>query len=270
LGVLVGNRIRLLTSPVFIAVLGLLLLNDFLLKRLFHNWLTGKLSDFSGLFIFPLLFSVWIPRYKAWIYLSTAAGFMFWKSTYSQPLIDTINTVSAIRISRMAGMTDLIALSVLPVSWRCRPVNLPLRELQVKPMRPILAVAVSALCVFAFAATTTVEPEQVVVYDKDYQFELSREELVDRLSRLSLRSFSVEERVGADKEDGQLYKGRLDKDVCDSAGGRAEMKIYSRGTKSTLRLQTIKYNCSARLQDDATNLLEEFESRVTERLRAAK
>lgn len=39
----------LLANPVFISSLLLLLLNDFVFKPVYHNWLTGKLSDFCGL-----------------------------------------------------------------------------------------------------------------------------------------------------------------------------------------------------------------------------
>jgi hypothetical protein len=38
------NRLEELPSPAFIASLALLVLNDFVLKPVFHNALTGKLS----------------------------------------------------------------------------------------------------------------------------------------------------------------------------------------------------------------------------------
>ncbi len=48
------ERLKYLVSPLFIFVLFLLIINDFFLKAAFHNTFTGKLSDFSGLFIFPI------------------------------------------------------------------------------------------------------------------------------------------------------------------------------------------------------------------------
>lgn len=51
------RNFSILVSPGFLLCLCLLLLNDFILKSEFHNALTGKLSDFAGLFIFPLFFS---------------------------------------------------------------------------------------------------------------------------------------------------------------------------------------------------------------------
>jgi len=44
-----------LLDPVAIAAIGLLLLNDHVLKALWPGALTGKLSDFAGLAFFPLL-----------------------------------------------------------------------------------------------------------------------------------------------------------------------------------------------------------------------
>src|SRR3990170_5839611 len=44
-----------LGHPLTLACIGLLLVNDHFLKRLYPSTLTGKLSDFAGLFFFPFL-----------------------------------------------------------------------------------------------------------------------------------------------------------------------------------------------------------------------
>ena len=44
-----------LLHPVALAAIGLLLVNDHLLKAAWPGWWTGKLSDFAGLIFFPLL-----------------------------------------------------------------------------------------------------------------------------------------------------------------------------------------------------------------------
>ena len=44
-----------LVQPLTLASVALLLLNDHILKWLIPSWLTGKLSDFAGLFFFPYL-----------------------------------------------------------------------------------------------------------------------------------------------------------------------------------------------------------------------
>jgi len=43
------------THPAVWLAIGLLVLNDHVLKRVATSWLTGKLSDFAGLAFFPLL-----------------------------------------------------------------------------------------------------------------------------------------------------------------------------------------------------------------------
>ncbi len=50
--------LRCLLHPVAIGSISLLVLNDHLLKEAAPSWLTGKLSDFAGLFFFPFLLAV--------------------------------------------------------------------------------------------------------------------------------------------------------------------------------------------------------------------
>ena len=71
---------REFTSLGFILGLAILLLNDFYLKTLFGNWFTGKLSDFAGLFIFPMFWSILFPRFKNKIYFVTLIIFIYWLS----------------------------------------------------------------------------------------------------------------------------------------------------------------------------------------------
>ena len=58
------NNLKILTSYWFMTGLILLLLNDFIFKEMYGNWLTGKLSDFTGLFIFPLFWTALFPKNK--------------------------------------------------------------------------------------------------------------------------------------------------------------------------------------------------------------
>jgi hypothetical protein len=44
-----------LLHPVAVAAVGILLLNDHVMKQASPGWLTGKVSDFAGLIFFPLL-----------------------------------------------------------------------------------------------------------------------------------------------------------------------------------------------------------------------
>jgi hypothetical protein len=115
---------------------------------------------------------------------------------------------------------------------------------RVTSLRPIWALSASAICVFAFAATTTVRPEQIIRYDKEYYFDFSRDELIRRLEDLSLESAGAHEiRSG---ESRYIYSGTLDDDICDSNGGQIKMRVSSRPPdKSTLLLETVSYHCDS-------------------------
>lgn len=46
---------RLMLHPVLLIALLILIVNDHVLKAAYPGWLTGKLSDFTGLVVFPLM-----------------------------------------------------------------------------------------------------------------------------------------------------------------------------------------------------------------------
>jgi hypothetical protein len=50
-----GNSLRCLQQPTTLLSIVLLLLNDHILKIVVPSWLTGKISDFAGLYFFPFL-----------------------------------------------------------------------------------------------------------------------------------------------------------------------------------------------------------------------
>ncbi len=105
----------LLASPIFIAAVGLLLLNDFFLKRGFPCWFTGKLSDFAGLFAFSVMGLILWPRRVSLFFV--ASWFVFWKIPLSQPLIDWWNASIGCEIGRTVDYTDLAAIAVVPLAW---------------------------------------------------------------------------------------------------------------------------------------------------------
>lgn len=109
---------KYLLSPIFIVSLVLLLLNDLLLKDIFHNTFTGKLSDFSGVIVL-VLFIHFINDRKKWINsIFVAVFFIFWKSTISESLIDTFNALGVFRIGRTVDYWDLLALITLSLLGR--------------------------------------------------------------------------------------------------------------------------------------------------------
>ncbi len=102
---------------VFITGLLVLALNDHYLKQHYHNWLTGKLSDFAGLLIFPMFLQFVFPRLSGWSVILTGLLFIFWKLPISSGFIHFYNTFTLIPISRTLDYSDYIALAVLPLTW---------------------------------------------------------------------------------------------------------------------------------------------------------
>lgn len=140
---------KLFYGKLFLISVGLLLLNDFYLKYQFHNYLTGKLSDFVGLFAFPYFVSLLIKNKVKTIYILTGMSFVFWKSSSSQFAIDFINNIG-IGINRVVDYSDLIALLILPLSYHYRTTNTSgIKKINFLPKGLIIGI-----CSFAFIATT--------------------------------------------------------------------------------------------------------------------
>src|SRR5437762_1943110 len=51
-----GASLTALASPLSLAAIAILLINDHLLKQVWPSFLTGKLSDFAGLYFAPVVF----------------------------------------------------------------------------------------------------------------------------------------------------------------------------------------------------------------------
>lgn len=52
------RQLRVLAHPAILAALALLALNDFVLRRAWPSWFTGKLGDFAWLFAAPPVVAV--------------------------------------------------------------------------------------------------------------------------------------------------------------------------------------------------------------------
>ena len=86
------RKLSLLESPLFLASLALLAVNDIFLKPIEINWFTGKLSDFAGLSALLLtLIALWPSKAKtlAWI---TALGWVVWKTPLARPILEVIES----------------------------------------------------------------------------------------------------------------------------------------------------------------------------------
>jgi hypothetical protein len=103
-----------LVSPTYLFALIVLLLNDFVLKSHFAGFVTGKLSDFAGLFA-AAVFLLVITRRSA-VLVALVLCFAFWKSPFSGGVIRIWNSATGFSIGRTVDPTDLIALSVIPLA----------------------------------------------------------------------------------------------------------------------------------------------------------
>lgn len=100
-------------NPIFVFSLILLLLNDFLFKAMYHNFVTGKLSDFAGIIVFTLFLLVFFHKQKRAVYLFVILFFSFWKSPLSGNFIDFLNLNLNFSYTRIVDYSDLFCLLLL-------------------------------------------------------------------------------------------------------------------------------------------------------------
>src|ERR1051326_3847420 len=117
------NKLNLLLHPFFIVSIILLLLNDISWKHEYHNWLTGKLSDFTGMFALPIFFYAVFSNNKKFIFICSGLFFICWKTELSEPILITVNYFLPVSISRVIDYSDLSALAMLLPAYHLREPN---------------------------------------------------------------------------------------------------------------------------------------------------
>jgi hypothetical protein len=201
-----------LGNPVFIGSVLILVLNDWFLKQTFSNTLTGKLSDFAGLFALPFFLGALFPKNAVKMYIVTAMLFIAWKSAFIQPFIDFANGIG-LPIHRTVDYTDLIALIILPFSFYLFNKS---RSYFLKPVFLNIIMVFSAL---AFMATEMPPGayRKFESIDKTYTFNFSKRELITRVNALQVEYVHDFDRYGNGKVDfdskGQYFYYRNKKDT---------------------------------------------------------
>jgi len=167
-------RPDILTRPLFILAVGLLLLNDFYLKYEFSNFLTGKLSDVAGLFLFPYFLSSLRIKWSKPIYFGTATLFLFWKSPFSQEVINLVQTIG-IGFNRVVDYTDLFALLILPFSFQYFQKQLSTEQ----KIGKYSTIPLGVISLFAIWATTLPREkvELNLAINEEFELEMSKTEL---------------------------------------------------------------------------------------------
>src|ERR1700741_2447615 len=193
---------RYLLNPVFLLSLGILLANDLFLKAHLHNWLTGKLSDVSGMTVLVLFICSFTgENVKAAVYTSSCLFFIFWKSVYSQPLIDAWNsTVPDFFLNRTVDQSDLFCCLILLPVFYYEPKE-PGAVLKKKFLvYPLLCITVTAIC-------ATSRPRSfygnTVYINQNFRLKLSRTDFFTRLKsqNISVRKDSIFYILGPDTFD---------------------------------------------------------------------
>jgi hypothetical protein len=239
------RNLQILASPGFLIGLVLLLSNDLVFKEQFHNGFTGKLSDFAGLFVFSLFWIAFFPRYKTLICVSTAVLFVFWKSSYSQFLIEGWNSFPFFGIQRAVDHSDLWALLVLPLSYFYCNISFAVHV----PHRFIYVIALISLV--AFTATSY---RHDASFNNEYQFQSSRTELLERMSRLSMNDVH-----------GSFWEGNEFEITFDSCNGSAKISFEERENYSVIRLNEMEYRCPVKPTQHA--MRQYFEKEFIDKIR---
>jgi hypothetical protein len=172
------HTVRNRASFILLALIGVSLLNEYVLKAAFHNWFTGKLSDFVGVAAFALFWCMLFPQARRFILLGSAAGFAFWKSPAAEGLISALNNILPFAVSRVVDWTDLIALAVLlPIARLTR--DRATRFQRKKKWE----LAIIPLALFSFVAHQDT-PTTVATYHVEYPFNVSMDSLTTLIKEL--------------------------------------------------------------------------------------
>jgi hypothetical protein len=263
----------------------ILVLNDWYLKSTFSNVLTGKLSDFAGLFAFPFFLSALFPRRAIQLYVLTLLLFTMWKSAFIQPFIDFVNGLG-LPIHRTVDYTDLIALTILPFSFYI------FKRSGTYSLKPFYLNAIVIFSALAFIATTRPpgSEKKFIHIDKTYSFNFSKRELIARLNLLQLEFVRDINKYGPAKADFDgksnifYYGDRKDtiarildfEKVKDTDTIRirtlfAELNISGNDVSSEIKLLSLnRYVPTSEKGNPETKTIEFFEKNVIRRIKSYK
>lgn len=252
-----SNNTSILNSYGFIIALAILLLNDFLLKDLYGNWLTGKLSDFAGLFAFSLFFIAFFPKRKQTVLYSIGILFIFWKSPFSQPIINFWNSLSIFSIHRAVDYADLFALLVLPLAGLYSKTAPKAPALKFNPILPMLVAC------FAFVATSYYSNVKV---DKTYNYPFSKDSLETLINTKLIDSVYAEFKPDSIATNPDTIRLNILSNFCFH-DLKAYVSIFETREKNVqIKLLSITHRCPIKKRD-TPRLVEELERTVFNQLR---
>jgi hypothetical protein len=187
------TKLQLLLHPLFILSLICLLINDLYWKYEFHNWLTGKLSDFTGLFVLSVFLSAFFYKHRSIAYFTIIIFFIWWKTPLSQPLIDLLDESFSLTFQRTIDYTDYIAIPVVFAAHFLKPA-----EYNFSFGKKLAVYLICGICFFAFCSTSyyrkfMISPElgPKIDYNEYYPTRLTQDDVLFRLDSLQI-SYKVD------------------------------------------------------------------------------
>ena len=241
--------------------LGCLLVNDFYLKSSFPSMLTGKLSDFAGLFAFALFISAMIGRYSLGVHLLLAITFVWWKSSAADPFIQSFNALMPFAIGRTIDYSDLLALLILPFSYEyfhSRLERLPATMV----LKQAASYTIVFASVFAFTSTSQVRDRSVLIDDgittTDSISEIERKVRSNKLVNL----ISVRQQGEVYADSGNITTGAktylfdvsVDEKICDSSTTSLTFSAADNGSFTLVSGGSISFECRAYANESRANL----------------
>ncbi|MFN0277034.1 MAG: hypothetical protein ACKVRN_00380 [Pyrinomonadaceae bacterium] len=233
------------------------------------------MSDFAGLFIFPLFICSILAQCRKIVFPGVIAGFIVWKSPYVQPLIDTWNNLGVIRIGRTVDVTDLLALVSVLLAYLYLQQQTAYEKYR---FNAFAKVGVIILSVFAFTATSF-EEDRHVWAGNDYEIQMSRAVLEDRLRRLdTIREVNIEKMTDVWPKDqypkldmsptGYYLRFKIRTAYCESKEIDFFCSFEDKGASVYIdNSQSFRYWCRDKpTENDTSNLSVIFEDKVISQL----
>lgn len=217
------------------AAVMVLVLNDLLLKQAFGNFVTGKLSDFAGVWALAYFITVLLGWPGTVSALVVAVGFTFWKSPASDGLIEVWNAFAWPAIGRTIDWTDLVALTVL--------VFLPHKGTHVQtpgPQRLRTWANAGIACVALAAFVATQRQGDHVCCSGAFRFTGTEAALISRLEDIGAKHVRRYDQLS--DERGAWYSFTLPQKYCGKPVNASIQVREDRGAAQVL-VRVLTYNC---------------------------
>ena len=241
----------LLFNWIFIAGLILLALNDHYLKWTFGNYVTGKISDFAGLLIFPMFLQFLFPRISRFSVIVTGVLFVFWKLPISNHFIDIYNKVALIPITRTVDYSDFIALLILPLAWYFIGRIDSYRIGRISPSFATCLIAAPAAMVFMATSPPIsfyMQPGGDIHIGKSYRLKITEEQALQKLKAEGFTIIPDTSQRETSRADYYLMKNVVlngGKDTIETI----QFGFMGRVTKPLLLINNVKLKKGSNLSD---------------------